>query len=102
MSERPFAVRQSERVKSPESPNRKAPFRARYSYSAAGRGVRRQQRPPGATHLRHRHLDPILRGTDPTRLIAVPRPDLTLDPALVPTPAAQVVALLGLQQLLHH
>jgi hypothetical protein len=63
---------------------------------------RRSERRPGAADLRHRYLDPALRGTDPTRLIAVPRTGLTLDPALVPTTAAQVVSLLGLQQLLHH
>jgi hypothetical protein len=62
---------------------------------------RRAERFTAATHLRHRHLDGTLRGASPSRLVAVTRPHLTLAPALIPAPAAQIVSLLGLQQFLH-
>jgi hypothetical protein len=62
---------------------------------------RRAERFTAATHVRHRHLDGTLRGASPSRLVAVTRPHLTLAPALIPAPAAQIVSLLGLQQFLH-
>ena len=63
---------------------------------------RRPERLTRAAHLRHRDVNEAFGSAQPAPLIPVAQTELLLTAALVSASAAEEVALLTLQQLLHH